>query len=60
MAANDFTTKTKTELEKLLADKQAALRKFRFASTGGKITNVKEGRALRKDIARILTSLKTK
>ncbi len=47
-----------TDLLKQLSEKREALRVFRFGSTGAKITNVKTGRGLRKDIARILTSLK--
>lgn len=38
-----------------LADKTEALRKFRFNIAGSKIKNIREGRALRRDIARIHT-----
>lgn len=57
MKKETFATKTKSELEKILADKREALRKFRFSNTGGKITNVKEGKSLRQEIARALTQL---
>ena len=45
------------ELVKTLADKRDALRNFRFAMSGGKAKNVREGRELRKDIARVLTAI---
>lgn len=43
------------ELNKLLEEKRTKLFDFRFNIIGGKMKNVKEGRMLRKDIARILT-----
>lgn len=39
----------------MVADKREALRTFRFGSAGAKVKNVKEGKTLRRDIARILT-----
>ncbi len=45
------------ELQKELSDKRLALKDFRFAGSGSKAHNVKEGRAHRKQIARILTEL---
>jgi len=47
--------KSAGELEKLLSEKREALRVFRFEVAGGKIKNVKLGRALRTAIAQILT-----
>lgn len=52
-----YTGKNKEELVKALYDKRNALRAFRFGEAGSKTRNVKEGGALRKDIARILTEL---
>lgn len=52
---SDFTGKTAQDLEKALGEKRAALHAFRFGLAGSKVKNVKEGRALRKDIARIMT-----
>jgi len=46
------------ELIKMLGEKRESLRVFRFGVTGGKTKNVKEGRTLRKEIARILTELR--
>ncbi len=56
---SDFKNKTKEELNKTLAEKRIALRTFRFNISGSKVKNVKEGMNLRKDIARIMTELKT-
>jgi ribosomal protein L29 len=51
----DFTNKTEKELQVLLNEKGLALRAFRFNVAGSNVRNVKEGRTLRKDIARIKT-----
>jgi ribosomal protein L29 len=53
----EFKGKTEKDLKKLLADKRKALQTFRFNISGSKTRNVKEGRGLRKDIARIMTEL---
>lgn len=60
MKKEDFTKKTNTDLQKLLAEKRVALQNFYFGVTGSKVANVKEGRTLKKDIARIMTILNTK
>lgn len=52
--------KNETDLRKLLAEKREALRVFRFAVAGGKTKNVKEGKTLRREIARVLTVLSAK
>ena len=54
---NEFNNKSKGELKKLLVEKRKALHDFRFAFAGGKVKNVKEGKAARKDVARILTAI---
>ena len=51
----NFANKTEKELQVLLSEKQLALRAFRFNVAGSNVRNVKEGRTLRKDIARIQT-----
>lgn len=51
----EFLNKTEKELKTTLAEKRVGLRDFRFAISGSKNRNVKGGKALRKDIARILT-----
>lgn len=54
---NEFSKKDAPELKKLLADKREALRVFRFEGAGSRTRNVRAGRELRRDIARILTEL---
>lgn len=60
MKKENFTTKTDKDLHKLLAEKRVALQNFYFGATGSKVANVKEARGLRKDIARIMTTLRAK
>lgn len=47
----------KAELLKTLSEKKVALRDFRFSVSGSNVRNVKEGKMVKKDIARILTLL---
>lgn len=54
---SEFKDKNTKDLLKALTEKRDALQDFRFGVSGGKAKNVKEGRTLRKDIARILTEL---
>ena len=60
MKTKEITTKTPADLSKMLGEKREALRVFRFGGAGAKTKNVREGRAIRKDIARIMTSLNAK
>lgn len=55
--AKDIQEKNEKDLNKELFEKQEALRAFRFGISGSKVRNVKEGRGIRKDIARIKTEL---
>ncbi|MEK9201789.1 MAG: 50S ribosomal protein L29 [Patescibacteria group bacterium] len=56
----ELQEKNDKDLIKLLSEKRTALRNFRFGVAGSKIRNVKEGVAIEKEIARILTALQTK
>jgi ribosomal protein L29 len=56
----DLTNKKTEELKTILLEKKVALRNFRFGISGSKTRNMKEGKNLRKDIARILTVLNVK
>jgi ribosomal protein L29 len=56
----DITNKTHADLAKLASDKRESLRVFRFGAAGAKTKNVKEGKGIRKDIARILTAMNAK
>ncbi len=44
----------------MLAEKRESLRAFRFGGAGAKTKDMKEGSAIRKDIARILTAMNSK
>jgi len=57
MKTKELKTKEDKDLEKLLSERRKALRLFRFGIAGSKAKNVKEGQAVRKTIARILTEL---
>ncbi|MEX1026844.1 MAG: 50S ribosomal protein L29, partial [Candidatus Paceibacterota bacterium] len=57
MAQQNYTDMSESDLIKTLGEKRAALREFRFNIAGTKTRDVKEGRNLRKDVARILTAL---
>ena len=56
----ELNKKTENELKHTLKEKQEALRVFRFAMSGSKTKNLKEGMNLKKDIARIMTTLNNK
>lgn len=60
MKSKDLKNKSSRELQTLLSEKRAGLRAFRFSVAGSNMRNVKEGNALKKDIARVLTFLNTK
>ncbi len=55
--AEEFSTKKDGELKSALAEKQEALRLFRFGVAGSKSRTVREGRTLRRTIARLKTEL---
>ncbi len=57
---NELTPKTEQELHRMIAENRTKMQAFRFAMAGSKQKNVKEGRTLRKEIARILTELKAR
>jgi ribosomal protein L29 len=60
MAKEKLTEKKDTDLTKLLKEKRETLRSFRFGITGSKTRNVKEGRDVKKSIARILTEVRSR
>jgi len=43
------------DLHKEIREKREALRSFRFGSAGSRSRNTREGRGLRKDVARLMT-----
>lgn len=60
MKAKELLKKSKSELQRLLFETREKLREMRFNLASGKVKNIKEIRALKKDIARILTVLNQK
>jgi len=48
------------DLQKEIATKREALRTFRFGEAGTRTRNVREGRTIRKDIARLLTEMNSR
>jgi ribosomal protein L29 len=55
--ANAFAKYSVQDLHKEIAEKREALRAFRFGSAGSRSRNVREGRTIRKDIARLMTEM---
>jgi len=60
MKIKELKNKSLKELQTLLVGKREALWAFRFAVSGSNMRNVKEGSALKKDVARILSLLNNK
>ncbi len=58
MKIAELKQKSMEELKKFEQEKRERLRVLRFDLAAGKVKNVKEIRAIKKDIARILTLLK--
>jgi len=54
---SELKNKNDKDLVKEVVEKREALRDFRFGIAGSKTRNIREGRNLRKGIARILTEL---
>jgi ribosomal protein L29 len=50
--------KSDQDLRKLIGEKEAELASFRFGAAGAKVTNVKLGRNVRREIAQIKTVLR--
>ena len=57
MKKTSYKGKSVKDLAKVLYEQREALAKFRFGAKGSKTRNVKEGLAIRKEIARIMTEL---
>lgn len=51
----DYKGKNKKDLLSMVQEKRTALRNFHFGIAGSKVRNVKEGKNIKKDIARLLT-----
>lgn len=57
---SDIKKQAVEELEKKVADLREALRAFRFGVAGSRTRNVREGRNLRKEVARLLTEIRSR
>ena len=57
MKTIDLKKKSETELKKLLVEQRNTLHNFRFGIAGTNVRNIKEGRDVKRGIARILTEL---
>lgn len=57
MKTSELKTKSKEDLYKLLLDSSKKLQELKFNLAAGKVKNVRSVRALKKDIARVLTLL---
>jgi ribosomal protein L29 len=57
MKKTTYKDMAEKDLVKALYEKRAELNNFRFGSAGSRTRNVKEGRAAKKEIARIMTEL---
>ncbi len=57
MKKETFNNKEAAELQKLMTEKREAMRGLAFGASGSKNKNVKAGRNLRRDVARLLTAL---
>lgn len=55
---NEFKKQDIPQLEKNISDMRESLRVFRFAGAGSRTRNVREGRNMRRDVARALTELR--
>ena len=58
MKPAELHQKSKQELQQLLSERRERLGRLRFGLDSGKVKNVKEIQAVKKDVARILTLLK--
>jgi ribosomal protein L29 len=57
---NEHANKTVEHLKKEVSDMQEKLRVIRFGGAGSRSRNVKEGRNIRRDVARSLTELRAR
>lgn len=60
MKIAEIKRKSEQELQKNLLESKEKLRQLRFDLAAGKVKNIREIRAIKKDIARILTFLNIK
>jgi ribosomal protein L29 len=59
MKIAELRQKNKAELQKMMEEDKEKLRQLRFDLAAGKVKNVKDVQRTRKEIARIMTLIKT-
>lgn len=59
MKTRELRQKSQEELEKAMQEKRNHLLSLRFDLSGGRVKNIKEIREIKKDVAKILTLLKS-
>ena len=57
MKKTSYKDKLREDLAKSLVGKREELSKWKFGTTGSKTRNIKEGKNLKKDVARIMTEI---
>ena len=57
MKSKELQKMSDKELAKILEEKRASVRQFRFDISGSKVKNIKEGGNSKNEVARILTEL---
>ena len=60
MKTEELKQKSKNELEKLLRENRSKLQEFNFDLAAGKMKKVRDVRKIKKDIARVLTTINSK
>ena len=55
-----FKTNTVEELHKKVTELREQLRAFRFGGAGSRTRNVREGRVIRREVAKVLTELRSR
>ncbi len=55
---SELSRKNDNELRKTLFEKRRLWHEFRFGAAGSRVRNTREGRHLRRDIARVLTEMR--
>lgn len=60
MDTKEIQKKSEADIRKLITQKREALRAFRFGEAGSRTRNVREGRTLRREVAQLLTELRSR
>jgi len=58
--ADEIKKQSTEDLLRIVAEKREAVRVFRFGGAGSRVRNVREGRNVRREIAQILTEVRSR